>query len=242
MPYTFIITQQEYNFILQNRKTLLINYEIQEVDCQQCKKEHPSNSKKIDVHAKVSILNSFYSTRVTVDSMVDNIIKQATYNDLEKNLNSGKPEAVQKIAIVGTKDNFSFATKYCALMQPDKYPIYDSLVWLFLTELKNKGFFSKVTMKKFAKVNKNRSRAYQEYVDIYDEFINKSGIKPFYKNYHEVDKFIWGACEMYIFLEKKSKHTSIKPGSQWLSSFSSSLLAQLTSTAIWNILSLIIKL
>ena len=239
MPFKFIITPKEYELILNARKSLLINYEIQEVDCQQCKKEHPSNSIAIDVRAKVSILNSFYSTRVPVEPMVDNIMMQASNHALESDILEGKREAVQKIAIVGANDNFSFATKYCALMQPDKYPIYDRLVWLFLTELKNRGFFDKATNKKFAHVNKNRSKAYQDYVDIYDEFITKSGIRPFYKNYRQVDEYIWGAFEMYILLEKQSKHTAIKPGHQWLSTFSASLLAQLTATAIWYILSAI---
>ena len=218
---------------------MLVNYEIQEVDCLQCKKEYPSNSNMSDVCAKVSILNSYYSTRVPVETMVENIVKQASQNALDNDLRCGKPEAVHKVACVNTHDNFSFATKYCALLRPDKYPIYDRLVWMFFTQLKNLDFFDKETNKKFANVNKKGSKAYGDYVEIYKEFIEKSGIKSFCKNYREVDAYIWGACEMYILLEKKSKHTSIKPGTQWLMAFSSSLLAKLTATVIWHILSLI---
>ena len=231
--YNFIVSQQEYNFILDLWRTLLLNYYAQEIDVQECKTQHPLNKSNADVKTKVNILNAYYSTRVEVKPMVKNIVNQDVDNDLKK----GNLSVVAKIAYATpTRDNFSFATKYCALHEPDLFPIYDSLVWNFFSKLNRLGFFSKETKKKFANVNKNGSKAYNDYIDIYNEFINKSGIRPFFKNYREVDAYIWGAFQMYLLIEKKSKYTGIKPYEQFFRTFAATVLANLTSTAIWHIL------
>ncbi len=237
MTYSFTVTKKEYVFILKMRQRLLVNYEVQEVDCTQCQLEHPANNIS-DIAAKVSILNAYYSTRVQVDPMVQNILKLSYNENLENRIQDGDLSVVDAIANT-TRKNFSFATKYCALIQPDKYPIYDSLVWKFFTKLNGIGFFDKTTKKKFAIVNKKGKDAYKYYVEIYNEFIDKSGLRSFFKNYREVDAYIWGACEMYRLLNQKSMRTSIYPWKQWLSAFSSSLLSQLLATAIWHVLTLI---
>ena len=68
MTYSFTVTKKEYVFILKMRQRLLVNYEVQEVDCKQCQLEHSANNIS-DIAAKVSILNAYYSTRVQVDPM-----------------------------------------------------------------------------------------------------------------------------------------------------------------------------
>lgn len=238
--FNFQITQQEYDFILDTRKTLLLKYEAQEVDCLYCRNQHLANNTMSDVKPKVEILNAYYSTRLKVDSMAAHIADLAKNKQLDKRIKSKDKSVIYDIAHVdpnSNRDDFSFATKYCALVAPDDYPIIDSLVWKFFSKLNRLGFFDKATKKKFANVNKNGSAAYSDYVDIYDEFIDKSGIRPFCKNYREVDSYIWGAIEMYLLVEKKSKHTSISPVKNWMATFAATLLANLMSTAIWHILS-----
>ncbi len=238
MTYKFQVTQQEFEFIFQARNILLVRYAIQEVECQQCKKEHPCNYNPKDVYAKVSILNTNYSTRVPVDTMVSNITNLATNKGLDKLLLEGDLSIITNIAYATSKrDNFSFATKYCALLVPDKYPIYDNLVWKFFCHLNKLGFFDKATKKKFTNVNKNGSKAYNNYVDIYNEFIDKSGMRPFFQSYRKVDEYIWGAIKIYLLLNTQSNHTTTSPAKEWLKQFSAATLASLTSTAIWHIIS-----
>lgn len=238
MDYQFQITQQEFDFICQTRKILLMQYAIQEIECEQCKIEYPSNQLQKDVRAKVSLLNANYSTRVSVDPMVGHITKLAMEGNLDNKLQEGDLSVITKIANPTlNRDNFSFATKYCALLVPDKYPIFDSYVWKFLCQLNHLGFFDKVTKKKFANVNKSASKAYDDYVDIYNEFIDKSGIRPFFQNYRKVDEYIWGAIKIYLLLNKKSNYTKVSPATEWLKQFSTTTLENLASTAIWHIIS-----
>lgn len=239
MAYNFIVTKKEFNLILQTRKQLLPNYEVQEADCQLCKQLHPSNVIMEDVLAKVSILNAYYSTRLDSEKMAKHLTALASTGQLDARLSAGDPSLVLDIATNSAREEFSFATKYCALLSPGKYPIYDKYVWLFFSKLRQLGFFARLTNKKFANVNKNGCKAYADYVEIYNEFIDKSGIRPFAKNYREVDAYIWGATKMYLLLEKTSKYTNMRPWATWLQATSASLVANLTATAIWKILSLI---
>lgn len=236
MAYTLNISKKEFDMILEARRLLIPYYEAQELDCAQCKKEHPTNNIEADVRAKISLLNSYYSTRVKVKEMVANIVDLSQNHNLDNQIKDGNPDVVNQIAMT-TRDNFSFATKYCALLQPDKFPIYDNYVWKFFSKLNRLGFFDKKTRKKIANVNKNASAAYQDYIDIYEEFINKSGLKPYVKNYREVDTFIWGSIKIYLLVERQSKHTTIQYIKEWLGVFFATLLANLMSSQIWSIIS-----
>ena len=233
--FTFTVTQQEYQVILDARQCLLLLSEIQEIECQQCKNAHPANNQSSDVKEKVMILNRYYHTRINETTMINHIVKNS--KKIDSDIANRLPNAVSVIASTQSRNEFSFATKYCALLQPDYYPIYDRYVWKFFSHLNKLGFFDKATKKKFANVNKYGSAAYSDYIDIYNEFIDKSGIKHFYKSYREVDKYIWGAIRMHLLIKKKSKYSNISPAEQWLQTFSATLLANLTSTAIWAIIS-----
>lgn len=236
MAYNFTITQKEYDFVLQACQSLLGQYCAQEIDCQLCKQMYPLNSNINEVKKKVQVLNSYYSTRVPVDTMATNIVNLSKKRNLDQNLGNGVLSVVHDIA-KDNRDYFSFATKYCALLQPTLYPIIDKYVWAFFRKLRQLGFFEKATNKKFANVNKYGSNAYSDYVDIYNEFIDKSGIRFFFSSYREVDAYIWGACRMYLLLNTTSKHTGKQYIQTWLGTFSASLLANLLSSAIWAILS-----
>ncbi len=231
--FNFHVTRQEFQFILKTRRQILFLSEIQEMECQQCKHAHPANNIESDVREKVRILNKYYHTRVNETTMTNQIVD---YKSFDSDISNHLPCAVSLIASTNS-DEFSFATKYCALLQPDFYPIYDRYVWKFFSLLNKLGFFDKKTKKKFANVNRNRSAAYSDYIDIYNEFIDKAGIKSFYKSYREVDAYIWGAIRMYLLIEKKSKYSNISPAKHWLTTFAATLLANLMSTAIWAIIS-----
>ena len=233
--FNFKVTRKEYQLVLEARRQVLFLSEIQEMECQQCKNAHPANKIESDVREKVKILNKYFHTRVNEDDVTSHIVKNC--NIIDSDITNHLPRAVSLIAFTGNRNEFSFATKYCALLQPDYYPIYDRYVWKFFLHLNKLGFFDKATEKKIANVNKNRSTAYSDYIYVYNEFIDKSGIKSFYKSYREVDKYIWGAIRMYLLIEKDIKYSNISPTKQWLQTFVARLLANLTTTAIWAIIS-----
>lgn len=237
MGYKLLITKEEYNLFLNDaRNKLLLQYSYQELDCRRCVIEHPTNGCYEDVEAKVKLLNSYYSTRVIVEPMVQNILRIASNSEFQNCLQNGNPRLVTEIAN-SSRDNFSFATKYCALLAPDKYPIFDNLVWKFFCKLNELGFFDKETDSKFKNIKNSHSKAYADYLDIYKEFMDKSGISKYAKNYREVDTFLWGAIKVYLLLEKKSKHTNIYPVKEWLQQFLPDLLTSIIGSAIWHIIS-----
>ena len=234
MSYQFKITQKEYElFHDEVRLNLLLQYSCNLAEAEQCVEEHPSNTLDSDIRAKVKLLNSLYSTRVMVEPMVKNIIDVAANGDFETRLQKGDTKLVADIAQIAKRDNFSFATKYCALLAPDKYPIYDSLVWKFFCKLNDLGFFDEKTNKKFEKIKEFRSNAYSDYVEIYNEFMDKSDIRKFAKSYTDVDKFLWSAIKVYMLL----KNSRVE---KFLNQHLPNLLTSIIGSAIWHIISQII--
>ena len=114
------------------------------------KKVYPSHTKIEDVLVKVTILNSFYSTVIyDVYSMAEHIVQ---VKDIDKRIEAGDLSVVNDIShvtLAGTDYNFySFATKYCSLHNPEKFPIYDSYVEDVLIYLKNTKKLESANFKK----------------------------------------------------------------------------------------------
>src|SRR5206468_1151652 len=88
-----------------------------------------ANTSLEDILLKVVALNDLYRTGILATYRVAEHIFQLNIDPL---LEAGQSEAVARIARVqlGTvaRNNYSFATKYCAWHNPDAYPIYDSYV------------------------------------------------------------------------------------------------------------------
>ncbi len=218
---TFQISQKEYEHFLGNWMKLLPQFAMQELELQEYIKLHPDNTNKQVVSQKVYLLNKFYSTRVPREIMVNNILD---IKDLDKRLRAGDSSLVSEIAHVG-KTYYSFATKFCSMHQPNKYPIYDSLVWSFFEYLGKQNFFSS-TYKLFNSV-KNSKNGYSNYIQIYKEFIKKSNIKNFYVSYRKVDTYIWGYFQVYILYHCHQKEANdIFPD----------IFTGVASCAIWEIM------
>lgn len=191
------ISQKEFNAFLAQRKHVLPDYEMNKWELFDYVKRNPENTTQEIVDHKVYLLNKFSSTRVPRKDMVDTILR---IKNIDKRLKAGDPELVHEIAN-SSKSYYSFATKYCALHQPDKYPIFDNLVWNFLTYLGKQKFFDDSTHNLFNTI-KTSTNGYRNYIKIYDEFILKSGVKPFFKSYDNVDYYVWGYIQIYIRYHK----------------------------------------
>ena len=96
----------------------------------------PWNQNRAHVLLKVAAINSLYSTQIYGVKEVAGRIEKLS---IDGRLESGDTDIVEEIASVSfaskngdgdpiKRRNYSFATKYCAWHNSEKYPLYDSRV------------------------------------------------------------------------------------------------------------------
>ena len=182
------------------------DYYFQEEILQDFVHNHPENSSIFAVELKVKLLNLFYSTYISATGLMAKHICALRIDDA---LKRGDVNIIEKIAKLNlsndkVRENYSFATKYCALHQPTKYPIFDSIVcdtflklltegylrpqYTYAAHPKSKGEYSKASF--VTKVLRN----YPEYCRFYKYFMKKCNIQD--KNFRDVDWYIWGAFKL----------------------------------------------
>ena len=181
-------------------------YIVQEELLTILKTKYPDHKNKMGVDIKVKLLNLFYSTGIqATNAMTNHIMK---IKDIDKRLGEGDLSLVEEIAALKLKNNttrynYSFATKYCAYHQPDKFPIYDSIVAKTFVSLFNKGLLPKFKLGKktaedqniFAKSDFNKKlKDYNFFVKLYQYFIEIYDLQKF--PFRKVDTYIWGAFKI----------------------------------------------
>ncbi|MCZ7539193.1 MAG: hypothetical protein M5U29_04595 [Anaerolineae bacterium] len=104
----------------------------------------PANTQLEDILLKVVAINALYSTRIYSPRPVAEHILKARIDDM---LTRGDTEAVERIRVVQfgdkTRNNYSFASKYCAWHNPDSYPIYDGFVDQTLWDYRKRDGFAR---------------------------------------------------------------------------------------------------
>ncbi len=128
----------------------------------------PKNNDLSSVLLKATVLNNYASTNI-ID--ISPVAKRIYELDIDKDLNSGKGDLVNEIALTeigGEIWNFySFATKYYSFHWPKVYPIYDKFVDKMLWHFRNKDQFTEFkrielkTYKRFSKIIKEFRRFYR---------------------------------------------------------------------------------
>lgn len=181
------------------------SYRIQE-DLLQCLvKCYPDHSNAAATDTKVKLLNLFYSTGIQATNvMSQNIL---SINEIDVRLHQGDLSLVPEIATLtfGDKEryNYSFATKYCALHQPKKFPIYDSIVAMTFVSLFEKGLLPKYkySNRKSAIPNTynkgdftRKLKEYNFFVEVYDYFMEQFDLMDL--TYRQIDSYIWGAFKV----------------------------------------------
>lgn len=182
------------------------SYSIQEELLRCLAKKYPGHSNKAAVDTKVKLLNLFYSTGIqATNKMSENIL---SIKDIDKRLSEGDKSLIPEIATLtfdGKKRyNYSFATKYCAYHQPEKFPIYDSIVAMTFISFFEKGLLPKYkccnrkttikgtyTKAEFA----TKLKEYDFFVDVYDYFMEQYDLKGNF-TYRAIDSYIWGAFKI----------------------------------------------
>jgi|GEM_PF-1065710 len=219
------ISQKEFDKFMEVSRILLSNYYTQESKIKSLVKSHPTNTSKEVVDDKVRMLNGYYSTRVPRESMVKNILN---ISHVDKSMRNGDTSIVHLIAKTD-KNYFSFATKFCALHEPNLYPIYDNFVWSLFIFLAKQGFFSEQTYSLFKYVEQSPN-GYTNYKIIYEEFIQKTGIRRYCKSYRQVDAYLWGIIKVYhIYKNQDSEYQKIF----------SNIFSGVVSCAMWELLKIV---
>jgi hypothetical protein len=144
--------------------------------------KYPDNRSLRDVLIKATILNSLYSTNIfAIVRVAEHIVQK----NIDAKLRDGSPELVDEIARIEireeTRNNYSFATKYCHWHQPELYPIYDSYVDNLLWRYRKQDGFMTFTQAEL--------RQYPRYKQIIEGFKDHYGLLQF--KFKELDKFLW---------------------------------------------------
>lgn len=181
-------------------------YQIQEDLLQTLLKNYPNHKNKSAVETKVKLLNLFYSTGIQATNMMaSNILSIKNIDELLKEGDFGLVAKIANLRINNntTRYNYSFATKYCAYHEPQKFPIYDSIVAMTFISFFEKGLLPKYkySRRKVSESNvftKNefaeKLKDYEFFVEIYQYFMKLYDLKDF--TYREIDAYIWGAFKL----------------------------------------------
>ena len=182
------------------------SYSIQEELLQCLVKKYPNHSNKAAVDTKVKLLNLFYSTGIqATNKMSENIL---SIKDIDKRLSAGDKSLIPEIATLTfngkERYNYSFATKYCAYHQPEKFPIYDSIVAMTFISFFEKGLLPKYKCSSRKTTTKDtytklefaaKLKEYDFFVDVYDYFMEQYDLNGNF-TYREIDSYIWGAFKI----------------------------------------------
>jgi len=143
----------------------------------------PDNTHLPHVLVKVVTLNRLYSTSIFD---VHGVARHIVSLDLDSDLRSAEPGLVPRIATFQlsngkSRNNYSFATKYCAWHNPDGFQIYDSRVDEALWHYKKHYGF--------ASFRRYDLGDYPTFTQIMDQFIEHFELHTFTRR--QLDKFLW---------------------------------------------------
>ncbi len=146
-----------------------------------------SISKEGVIESRVHRLNALYHTHLWeehIKAIVDFLNQEGSaFEDL---IHAGNPAAVKKLADQENRNCFVFATKYCSFVEPEKYPIYDSLVAGGLMYFHKKKALIEGKLD-FEGIRQNCD--YEMFKDIIDEFKRQYELDQC--PYKDIDKYLW---------------------------------------------------
>ena len=193
------ITKVDVETTLKQRNLVLTDYALQEDLLRDTFDKYKHNDDYGQILTKVTLLNLLYSTGIMdVKGVADHIFKHG--KDIDSLMKKGDPTVVHLIAKVEHNgkpiNHFSFATKYCSFHYPDKYPIYDDLVYKVLAALRTSlecGSFSPEKIKDKDYDKHAAPCGYALYKTIYDRFIELYAADFPKKDYKTIDCYLWGS-------------------------------------------------
>lgn len=184
----------------------MVSYRIQEEVLQDLVKKYPDHSIDEAVETKVKLLNLLYSTGIQAVNITAKQI--LSIDGIDKRLRRGDRTLVHDIAKVNlsnnkTRNNYSFATKYCAYHRPRLYPIYDSIVAKVFIRLFEKGLLPKYKYSRKYSVEPNtftkkdfaeKLKDYQFFCYIYIYFKKEYDLSGF--TFRQIDSYLWAGFKI----------------------------------------------
>jgi hypothetical protein len=132
--------------------------------------QYRRNGNLPEVLLKVVVLNRLYNTGIlAVFDVANHIVSMG--QEIDARLAAGSPDIVDIITKVTigsngkTRNNWSFAAKYCSWHESDSYPIWDSRVDTYLKSLRETSFA------KFLRPRGELWDRYAEFVEIVETFV-----------------------------------------------------------------------
>lgn len=150
-----------------------------------------------DILARIVLINVFYSTNLhtsnkgSMPSVMDLAkIIECKYSDDDIKNKEDIVNVVKTIAEVSGKDKvYSFASKYCNFIQPEKYPIIDSYTRAVLYY-----YFKETGVKKYTQED---LKDYSKYVEAINKFKKVFLGENCDINYKKLDVFLWLYGKLY---------------------------------------------
>lgn len=142
----------------------------------------PANTAPDEVLLKVVAGNALYGTNIFA---LEKVAKHIVGLDIDPLLKTGQPEVVHRIAKVQlgetSRNNYSFATKYCSWHNSAEYPIFDNFAEQMLWSYQKQDNFSSF--------RRNDLLKYSQLKQVIAAFRNYYGLSMF--GFRDIDKFLW---------------------------------------------------
>lgn len=122
---------------------------------------YPKNNDYNEVLAKCLFINSVFSTRISYNDIQEIARSISNYQNFDKKIkDDNQTELVELIRSFTNKTYRAFSSKYCAMHNLSKYPIYDSLSVNTLLEYQLKDNFFKQGF------DENDLKSYSRYIQV----------------------------------------------------------------------------
>lgn len=142
----------------------------------------PHNTAFEDVLLKVVALNDLYRTNIFATYQVAEHIVHLNIDPLLLQGHTTLVDLIARVEIKGKmRNNYSFASKYCAWHRPNEYPIYDSYVDQMLWAYQKEAAFTQ-----FRRANLWNYSRFKHIMLLFRDFYHLSEF-----NLKDIDKFLW---------------------------------------------------
>jgi hypothetical protein len=136
---------------------------------------HPENTEKQHVVTKVVLLDRLFSTRLRSPIQMARHIEELAHKEgLDRDLETGVAELVDRIALIPPRRYRSFSSKYAHFHNADAFPLLDSYV-----EEASKRLYGKPVPKK----------TFRSFLDYMKSFREEAGLTSV--DWRTLDKFLW---------------------------------------------------
>lgn len=203
MPTSKVLPRPTAEFVREKAEEFDSDNESIENTLTQLVAQFPRNTDLSQVIVKVAAVNSLYNTWIVG---IKTVAKRIVSLNIDTELENGSAEIVNKIAQVQfgnkTRNNYSFAAKYCSWHKEEHYPIWDSRVdeclWQYRSRKLNQDLYSKEPRPFPTFENRSDLRNYAKFRQIVREFCGHFDLNFSFK---QIDKFLFQLGNEYFPIE-----------------------------------------